>query len=227
LNKVVTASAPGKIILTGEHFVVHGSYAVAAAINKRVRVSVRHVENGSSSIVSGEVQSKMDSNDGKFPAAKTVARKIISEFGREKDDVEVSIKSEIPAGSGLGSSAAVSVACASAMTKYFGARLEPENLFTLAMSGEKQVHGNPSGIDIEASLRGGMILFSRKTGAKSIKIRKSIQLVVIYSGKKRRTSKLVSDVALRKESYPKFFQHLTDSASFQSLEVTDACIHGD
>jgi mevalonate kinase len=33
------AEAPGKIILTGEHFVVHGAQALAAAINKRIRIS--------------------------------------------------------------------------------------------------------------------------------------------------------------------------------------------
>jgi mevalonate kinase len=169
----------------------------------------------------------LNSDDGKFQAAKSVARNIVKEFGVQIGPIEVRIESEIPEGSGLGSSAAVSVACAAAMTKFYGAKLKPESLSKFAMAGEKQVHGNPSGIDIEASLRGGLILFNRKTGAKQIRIRKPIQLLVIFSGKTRSTSRLVSEVARRRERYPNFFHLLAESASFQSEEVVKAAIKGD
>ncbi|MDA4110963.1 MAG: mevalonate kinase [Thaumarchaeota archaeon] len=222
MKKFVAASAPGKVILTGEHFVVHGSYAVAAAINKRVKVSVSPSEDGESWINSRGIRSRVDSIDEEFPAARTIARRIIQEFGEKTDAFEMLIESEIPAGSGLGSSSAVSVACTAALSKYFGAKLDDKEIFELSMEGERKVHGNPSGIDVQASLMGGIILFSRKTGAKSISLGKSIEIIVIFSGKKRSTSRLVAAVARRKERYPHFFQQLTDSASFQSLELVDA-----
>jgi len=39
------ASAPGKIILFGEHFVVHGTKAILTAIDKRVTVTSTFTEN--------------------------------------------------------------------------------------------------------------------------------------------------------------------------------------
>ena len=222
MNEPVTVTAPGKIILTGEHFVVHGSFAVAAAINRRVRVTVKATKNDFSCIISGEQASRIAAEDGKFRAAKTVIRKLMKEFGRNADPFEVSITSNIPAGSGLGSSAALSVACTAAITKYLGKTLGPKDLFSLAMHGEREVHGNPSGIDVEASIRGGVILFSRTSGAKSVEIKKQLNLGVVYSGKKRSTARLVEKVARQKELHPHFFQKLIEAASYQSLELVDA-----
>jgi mevalonate kinase len=227
LTKSVTVSAPGKIILTGEHFVVHGSYAVAAAINKRVRVTVSESKENHSSIVSSGLSSKLDSNDEKFPATKAVIRQVQKELGHLSEPLEVRIESEIPAGSGLGSSAAVSIACTAALTRFVGSTIDPQFVSRIAMMGEKKVHGNPSGIDVEASLRGGVIMFSRKDGVKTIQTKDAIQLIVIYSGKKRSTSRLIAEVARRKRSYPNFFQLLADSASYQSREVVDALKDGD
>ncbi|MFI5421877.1 MAG: mevalonate kinase [Nitrososphaerales archaeon] len=227
MTAAVSASAPGKIILTGEHFVVHGSYAVAAGINRRVRVTVKPSKNGFSSIASGKDSSKVASEDGKFRAAKTIIRKLVQDYEQNSNPIEVQIDSDIPAGSGLGSSAAVSVACTAAITKYFGNIVSSKDLFALAMFGEKQVHGNPSGIDIEASISGGIILFNKSTGAKTIKTQNRVSLGVIYSGEKRSTSLLVAKVARQRDAHPNFFRNLTKSASYQSLELTDALNRGD
>ncbi len=225
-NKV-TASAPGKVIIIGEHFVVHGSYAVAAAIDKRATVTVSK-ENAAESVILSQGQKEVLLDDhGKFSAARSVARRIFEEFGQPDGSISLEIDSEIPLGSGLGSSAAVSVATTAALAKFLGHDLTNEKIAEISAIGEMSVHGNPSGIDTAASLYGGMILFSRKTGAKPIPLNRAFQLLVVYSGQARSTSELVAKVNKKRTEFPSTFAHLSDASSFASLELVDALTSGD
>lgn len=224
MNETVTTTAPGKIILTGEHFVVHGAYSIAAAINKRVRVTISK-GSGVSRISSGHMISKIADDDGRFVAVKAVLRKVLEV--RDEENLEVTISSEIPAGSGLGSSAAASIATAAAALKFLGLSTDKRNIIEIAMQGERMVHGNPSGIDTEASLRGGVLLFSKSAGARSIPLDRSIQLLVAYSGIPRNTKRLIAKVAVKKRTFPHFFESLTNASSFLTLGILDSINNGD
>jgi mevalonate kinase len=228
LIRQAAASAPGKIILSGEHFVVHGSLAVAAAIKKRVRVTVREIDSAARPrIVSGNIRSNFDLEDGSFVAVKTVVRNILAKSPKDERSFEVSVSSEIPAGSGLGSSAAVSVASVAALSRFLGLSLDRKTIFEEALAGERKVHGNPSGLDIQASISGGLILFDRKTGMKQISIPEPFSLVVIFSGKKRSTSRLISKVARREQKFPHYFAQLVKATSYISQEVVQAATSKD
>jgi mevalonate kinase len=216
------ASAPGKIILIGEHFVVHGSYAVAAAINKRAKVTILGAKGKVSSIISGKEKSRLFAQDSSFAAIKAVSRCFFKEFGKPKENITIKIESEIPRGSGLGSSAAISIAASAALSRFYGLELESEKILGVAMDGEKAVHGNPSGIDTATSLKGGMILFKKNVCCKSINLNRSLQFLIVYSGVERTTSRLVSKVARRKNSFPSQFSFLTEASSFASLELVEA-----
>jgi mevalonate kinase len=227
LREPVAASAPGKVIITGEHFVVHGSYAVAAAINKRATIEISESNSGSSIVYSNKTRSPLFLNDGRFVAVKKVARSILEEYGKGGESIALSISSEIPDGSGLGSSAAVSIATAASLLRFLGRNDDYDNISKFASLGEKEVHGNPSGIDISACLNGGIILFNKKSGAKPVPMDRAIQLLVVFSGKKRRTKSLVEKVSERRKDYPSFFENLTGAMSFLSLDVVDALTSGD
>ncbi len=214
LRNVVRASAPGKIIITGEHFVVHGSNAIAAAINKRATVSVSFSES-SDIIVSGEEESNLSKDDGRFVAAKYIARNILKDK-RGIDPVKIQIQSEIPIGSGLGSSAAISVATSAALLSFLGLEMDKAKINEFAKLGEQAVHGNPSGIDTATSLNGGIVRFNRSGGASPIQLSESIQFLVIFSGDIRNTSDLISKVAERRTAFRATFDNLTRSASFLS-----------
>ncbi|HZW57039.1 MAG TPA: mevalonate kinase [Nitrososphaerales archaeon] len=218
----VRASAPGKVIITGEHFVVHGAYAVAAAIDRRATVTVSQSGDGESFIVARGRASRVASDDQLFSAPKAVARRLFSEYGLRSPGLRIEIESTIPAGSGLGSSAAVSVATAAALSRFMRYEADDDRLYEIAMAGEKKIHGSPSGIDIQASLRGGVILFSKNTGAKQIPLSEPIQLLVAHSGKQRKTSDLIRRASFRKDEYPDTLERLTQSASLFSLEAATA-----
>lgn len=223
----VAASAPGKIILTGEHFVVHGSYAVAAAINKRARVTVSPLGNQESEIVSEGKSSPVFADDNRFSLVKSVLGRTFEEYGKPKHSFRIQIDSEIPQGSGLGSSAAISVATSAAITSFIGQNPSKKQIWELSMRGERSVHGNPSGIDTWASLSGGIFLFNKKNGPKQIQTKGVLQFLVVFSGKTRRTSDLISTVSETRNKYPSSFEHLSKVASLLSLELVEAVTKGD
>ena len=227
MTRISAASAPGKIILSGEHFVVHGSYSVAAAIDRRVFVTVREIEEKSRIVSEGQV-SNISVDDGRFRAVKLVSRNILSSFPKsEKNRLEVSIRSEIPAGSGLGSSAAVSVATAAALSDFLGLALDKKQISVLAFQGEKAVHGNPSGLDNQVCLLGGLIVFNRELDTETVELKTPFRLLVVFSGRKRKTSKLIEKVAHKRQQFPNYFLRLLESTSNISLSVAQAAKKGD
>lgn len=224
---MVTASAPGKIILTGEHYVVHGSTAIAAAINLRARVTVSLQNEHESRIISRDSVSPALKNDGRFPVVKSIIRKIFERYGKLGKDFEVKISSNIPLGSGLGSSAAVAVATSAAFARLKGKNLSNEEIWEIAHQGEKTVHGNPSGIDTWTSLRGGIIMFRKSERCRPIEVKNPIEFLVVFSGTSRNTTRLVSKVNDMKKRYPFTFSHYARAATQLSLDLSEALVNGD
>jgi mevalonate kinase len=214
------AEAPAKAIITGEHFVVHGSWALAAALPRKIRVKVRP-------------SSKFDVSSDKFahgsPPLRPVGR-IIENMARVfsvSPSVEVSIASSIPDGAGLGSSAATAVAVVSAFSRLNSLGLGVEEIVRYAMVGEKDIHGNPSGIDPTTCAHGGIILFRPGHPPKKVNPTGSRSLVISYSGRKRRTKRLVGRVAMTRERNPDLFAALATSVGWLSRSAGETLSGGD
>ena len=183
------AEAPSKAIITGEHFVVHGAWALAAALPRRVRVEV-------------SPSSRFSVTSDRFEGASRELRPIgsvVEGVAREfsvSPRVRVSVSSSIPEGAGLGSSAATMVAVASAFSRLAGLGLGLDDVVRFAMAGEKDVHGNPSGIDPSVCARGGVLLFRPGSPPKKVPLERPSSLIVAYSGEKRSTKGQIARVAL-------------------------------
>ena len=101
------ASAPGKIILFGEHFVVHGTKAILAAIDKRVTVTSTFTENKTIKINSelGTIEVPISSSHGEveneFKPFVFLANKMINS-NQNFNGLEITIDSGVPIGLGLG-----------------------------------------------------------------------------------------------------------------------------
>jgi mevalonate kinase len=139
-------SAPGKAILFGEHAVVFGKPALALAINLR--------------IMSGVTKSSGYSVNG-HPMKKKhhayVSASLDEAWNGPPIDIETS--SEIPSGSGLGSSAAVTVSCIAAMLAE-KEKFEFESIARKAFEVESRVQGRASPIDTSTSTHGYGVLVS-------------------------------------------------------------------
>ena len=167
--------APGKVLLFGEHAVVYGHPAIAAAVDKYLTVLVEPA----------------DTADVPEPFI-AIAR----EAGWTRG-FTVEITSEIPFGSGLGSSAALGVALARA----FKPQCSAEEAARLAMKLETVLHGAPSGVDPAACAHGGVIWFVR--GRSPEPLRLNAWLVVALSGVARGTHTTVLSLAERRKTDPR------------------------
>jgi len=118
------ASAPGKIILFGEHFVVHGTEAILAAIDKRVTVTSTFTENKTIKVNSElgtldvPISSSYKEAKSEFRPFVYLANKMINS-NQNANGLEIEIDSDIPVGVGLGSSSACCVAAATSISGLF------------------------------------------------------------------------------------------------------------
>ena len=166
------ASAPAKIILFGEHFVVHGTKAILAAIDKRVTVTAMFTMNKTIKINSklGMYETSDISSYGEVKSELRpfifLAIKILEGFGKERiatyrglhniSGLEITIDSDIPIGVGLGSSSACCVAAAASISELFK-KLSSEEILNLSIEAEKTIFPDTSGADCTVCTYGGMI----------------------------------------------------------------------
>jgi len=215
---MAVAEAPGKVIISGEHFVVHGATALAASINRSVRVEASHS-------AKPEVVSNLRDGESLLPA-----KKLLESLYRERKvapNVKVVITSEIPDGAGLGSSAATMVALTAAVSLLEGWYRDMPGLIKAAGVGEKLVHVNPSGIDVTVSAMGGVILFRVGQPPQPVVLPRPVRLLVAYSGRKRDTGRLIAKVSSMKDAFPALFSALCDSATLASQMSLDQLLKGD
>jgi len=155
------ASAPGKIILFGEHFVVHGTKAILAAIDKRVTVTTTFTDNKTIKVNSElgtlEVPTSSSHEEVKseFRPFVYLANKIINSE-QNASGLEITIDSDIPIGVGLGSSSACCVAAAASITELFN-ELSSEEILKMSIEAEKTIFPDTSGADCTVCTYGGMI----------------------------------------------------------------------
>jgi len=147
---VTTSSAPGKIILFGEHAVVYGRPALAVPVTQ-VQATATVSENSRGGVMIEAPNINLSADLSSLPSDHPLVFVINSVFSTLKISnppaCTVYLQSTIPIASGLGSGAAVSVAIIRALSGFLGKPLPDEKVNLLAFEAEKLYHGTPSGID--------------------------------------------------------------------------------
>jgi len=207
----------GKTILFGEHFVVYGKTGIVAGWDKGIEVEV-------------EKSAEDDVATNEYKRERIEVLKAIKKALGVNSGVRLkSVKSELPPGAGVGSSAALAVAIARAINNEFGLGKSEEEICNAAYESEKIFHGNPSGIDNTAATYGGVIVFrKRKRGnlIKRLKVKKPFYIVIGISGKQGITKELVAMVRKKKEENEKWFANVLRKYAKLSREALDALQKG-
>lgn len=207
--------APGKVIIVGEHFVVHGSRALAASIDRYVTAEAFFYDPGYvKSEDLGEVAPLRSPSERLMPVIASISPLI------KDKSIGLVIKSEIPVSVGLGSSAATCVAAIKAVEALLDLELDQEEIYELAMRGERLVHGRPSGIDVTMSLRGGFILYEK--GGRFEMFEDRVELAICNTGIERKTGDIVAKVSRFGEGKPEFFSSLIKVMDLVAVEAFDA-----
>jgi mevalonate kinase len=206
-SKSYKFSAPGSLMLFGEHAVLHGELAVVVAVKHYIHVKLIPIPNSVSDrkvrIISqefGEYVAKLDNLIIEKPYAYALAA-IKQYLPSISQGFCLQITAEFPAKIGFGSSAAVTVAVIGALLLWLEKK-PPEliKLYKLAVKAIRLVYGVGSGADVAASVFGGVIAYRIKP-LRMQKIANSLPLVAIYSGDKIPTYRVI---ALVKEKSDKF-----------------------
>ena len=215
------ASAPGKIILFGEHFVVHGTMALLAAIDKRVTVTSTFTENKTIKVNSelGTIEVPISSSheevESEFRPFVYLANKMIAS-NQNVNGLEITINSDIPVGVGLGSSSACCVAAASSIFGLFK-ELSHSEILKMSREAEKTIFPDLSGADLYVCAAGGIIGCEEDgdtivfhSSAPSVSYEISANLVIVNSMIQHSTKRSVEKVRRFKENNEKRFSELCD-----------------
>ena len=233
------ATAPGKVILFGEHSVVYGGPAVVIAIDRRARVVAARRDDdkvfidadnlGFSGYFEGDMYHAVRGKvwRGRNLAALNVtARKTMEHLGVESG-LNLKVRSMIPIAVGLGSSAAISVATVGAVDRLFDGDLDKETISRLAYEGETIIHGKPSGVDNNVSTFGGVMIYERDQGFRTYDFEGKLPFIIGNTRRKRSTRKMVEYVAALRDRNPEAMSKVIDTMAFVAREGLDAFLEVD
>ena len=184
--------ATGKAILVGEHFVVHGAPALAVPVPGGA-IEVELAAAGAGPAPAGHLRACLEVLHERWD-------------GPPLEALSVTVRSNLPAGAGLGSSAALSVALGRAWVAWTGRARSDDEQREASLACERIAHGNPSGIDTEVALTGRALRFVRGAPPRPLAVAAGLGLLVVDTGAPRSTRSMVEEVERRRTADPAAFE---------------------
>lgn len=229
----ISATAPGKIILLGEHAVVYGFPAIAIPVHQ---VFARAIITPNPTAPPGKIQikapainlqadlSELSSNHPiKFAILRTQETLQVAEL----PSFRLQISSSIPVASGLGSGAAVSVAIIRALANFLGFALSNDQVSALTYQIEQIHHGTPSGIDNTVVTYAQPVYFQRDQPVDIIACRVPLTFVIADSGHPSPTLETVSKIRQAWMSNPVYYESIFDQIGNLVIQARAAVENGD
>lgn len=174
--------APGKLILLGEHSVVYGHRALASPVSLGTQVRLEPFQ-GPTHLAQGAL------NDPRLAQALDLAL--------PPTGWRVHVRTELPVGRGMGSSAALSIALLRAADTITGHHADFEELHARGFPIEAVFHGDPSGLDHAVSALGQAVVYRKGAPPEPVAM-PGHAVVVLDTGIAGDTGALVAGVASRR-----------------------------
>ncbi len=221
----ISCSAPGKVILCGEHAVVYGKPAIAVPVLEvatKCNIFARpSAPSDEITIVAPNIglNCKLGCLVESHPIRATL-RLVLEHLQIDHLPVcEIRIHSTLPTAAGMGSSASVSVAMIRAVSTFLGHPLDNVEVNSIAFEIEKIHHGSPSGIDNTVITYAKPLFYVRSTPYEFLQVQKPMTLVVANTGIRSSTVQVVGEVKQRASSEPQKYDHLFSKIAEISLTV--------
>ncbi|HKG41260.1 MAG TPA: mevalonate kinase [Nitrososphaeraceae archaeon] len=230
-------SAPAKIILFGEHFVVYNKPAILASVTKRIKVGA-HLNNSKTINIKSDLGIQGSYKDSNFKLIKggndsqtilyplyASARSVLSER-HQILGLDIVVNSEFPYGIGLGSSAASCVATVAAVDSLFH-KPDKQYVCDKAIKSERLIHNSSSGADCYISTFGGLMYYKKNEGFNKIYNKKDLSLIIGNTGIRHSTGVLVASVKKFKDKNSSLFNNLSRHAENICKDAFTAITKGD
>jgi mevalonate kinase len=207
----------GKTILFGAHFVVHGVPGIASAVDSAADAVVKKAAKGIN-VTDERTGAKGYAEKKKLQQLESIERMLTAmNMDPKKVAMAIWLGGNLPGFSGLGASAASSVAIARAIAEEFGLKLSDAQINDVSYEAEKAYAGNPSGIDNTAATFGGLIWFKKNLNSgvneiEQLSIQEPVEIVIGNTGIVANTKAMVSGVAERKEQNPEKYGRIFKQA---------------
>ncbi len=229
----ITATAPGKAILVGEHAVVYGRPAIAVPVTQvqakatviaEIRGQPGEIWIEAPGINLSASLSQLPDTNAIVHLFKAVTKELkIARFPA----LRITIISTIPIAAGLGSGAAVAVAAIRALSAFIGKPLADERVSALAYEQEKIFHGTPSGIDNTVITYAQPIFFMREQPFQLLRPAAPFTLVIADTGVRSPTRVAISGVRDRRQAEPEKYDALFDQMAEITYQVKDCIESGE
>jgi len=232
------ASAPGSLMLIGEHAVLYGGHALVCAVDQRILATLRPRQDKIIKLISnmaGEIAVDLAKLNptlvDKMPEWRFVLAAILSERKNIKSGFELRIESQQKDPIGLGSSAAVSVVTLGLLwcllkKNWIGESAEDKSILckkVIALI--RSIQGRASGADVAASVFGGVLSYKMRP-LQVEKLALSLPLTVVYSGHKVTTKDVLENVAIHAKRAPKAFTLLYETMAAVASQAGIALQNG-
>jgi mevalonate kinase len=225
-----SASAPGKIILFGEHAVVYGRPAIAAPVLQvKAKAAITADPKGKNTrILAPEVQldCSFDELEPNHPLRAAIQQVLTDLEAARLPACTLKVTSTIPVAGGLGSGAAVSVAVMRAVAAFLGHPLPDERICALAYEVEKLHHGTPSGIDNTVITYGEPVYFVKGQPLERLNVGRAFTIVIADTGIPCPTSLAVGDLRKAWKHDPTHYEALFDSTGALAQSARHALENG-
>lgn len=224
-EKMKTVTSPGQFFLFGEHGVVYNQPALIASTDLLVRVDLRKTKNSKFIIKSenlGKAKGAIEkNNDGKWKITekkgnsenlKYVFSAVEKTFNyiSKANGLKISIKSDIPPSSGLGSSSAVTTATIAGTSSILEKELDQDEIINLSYKTEKEIQGFASKAGVSAAAIGGCLSIEENE-IKPIDQFPPTKIVIGDTGTHSQTKKIIEKVKNEKESQPNIYNPIIEA----------------
>ncbi len=200
--------ACGKVILLGEHAVVHGVPALAVGIDRGARAQATVIAEAPSRLFVRGWDIVVSETDSGHDLAR--AFRALLDAAAPSGPRWIEVETDLPPGGGLGCSAAIGVAVARALEP----NLDDATLQDRAMAWECVFHGNPSGVDAAVAASGGCVLFRRGHPLEPVRVRGPMHLCIGNTGVASSTKAMVEEVARLRARRPEIVER-----SFEAIRT--------
>ena len=227
---MITATAPGKVILFGEHAVVYGRPAIAAPVTQvkaTATIEAGRAGKGTVILATDLTLAVHVRNAARDDPLASIVRLTLAHFDQSEPDASIIVHSTIPIASGLGSGAAVSTAIVRALAKFLDRELDQASMSALVYEVEKLHHGTPSGIDNTVVVYAQPVYFVRGQPIRTFGAKHPFTIVIGNTGVKSPTRIAVGDVRAAWESERGRYETLFDQIGSIARQAYAAIEAGD